>query len=820
MSIYWRQPGQVAQLSLASHSWDEILPGTPTLLVCHTMKKACIKNSQGRCRGPKRGTTVKPTRSRFQTSSGKPVRRTPVDTKTDVDASISRATSVGHSLQDLMQPRLDLDESTDRQAPRKEKRPSLSVSADLAPAETLGERLLLPKSQSKGEGPSDSVLPESSLTQRQCLGGKKNLDQTDGRVYNAPVDTLQGSAFTNAQNTRTIQRDIGFEFQTYQGNTKFMDGKIIYNDHAEYTRPDKSWLISNDGGDLEIVTHHFPETKGGKESMTQALRDTIQWLDNNKGDGKAKPKIENSGKTLSKAGNNLGDKINLNIDDEVIAHPQATAGLPLDKLYEFIEKLYQKRERTPKEEENFKKIRHSKEDYKVAYYNHKSIDKSLKIAQSLGKNSEALLAKTQTAFERSESALGKKTKALNNASDSLSTAEGAREKSDENLTACITNARQLTRDLQDKVNAFEEAERAYNATVELQKLANKAYRAAKKNNKVHTEKTANSAKYDKDQAKKNKDEAKRARDDSKKTLNATKRYLNKLKATQTKAERLHKRALKEVDKLKSRLGKAKDAEANARKASEVAEGKLKTTKNVAQHVKSINNKEKGLLALMTTYIKAFKATTKASTYAKNATPFMARTPMRRLFLTLDPDDQANLAKIVEDDAGLNVLAHVWGWGDVEKPLLRHGAQEGEKRGHYKPIGTDIPIKEWVRSVCRSNTTETQLKKDRTLAPNNDRKKEIDKLLRGYDLLGARIWKQQPKKENLEELKTSLVGFSQDYNTDIGVSQKNESRAPGAIVELRRLRYGVKKADWIAFAEATFDLVVGINNANEEESPET
>lgn len=149
-----------------------------------------------------------------------------------------------------------------------------------------------------------------------------------------------------------IQRNVGFEFES--GNTKVrypvdhpQHPDKVYKAKDTLAKVNKQFEVTTDSGDLEIVTHDFPETQAGKKALNAALTKIELYC------GAAVNKGERGGRRiatieqLSEIAKPTNDtykpyQIAALLDGNIVSHPQATAGVELNKVYKLLDDLSNK----------------------------------------------------------------------------------------------------------------------------------------------------------------------------------------------------------------------------------------------------------------------------------------------------------------------------------------------------------------------------------------------------------------------------------------------------------------------------------------------
>lgn len=166
---------------------------------------------------------------------------------------------------------------------------------------------------------------------------------------------------------QVVQRNLGFEFQTFKeggsgrnagtGFKKYIvpPGKTRgiwtkFNDHDTYANG-PGWRVDSDGGDLEVVTDHaqVTEDRAGRIKLGQILDNVETTLSHvpKIGDvsGKGPHDVTDlpgalPGRRMTGEGTDRSTEgVRLLRTPHVEAHPQATIGMPLDKLLEMMELL-------------------------------------------------------------------------------------------------------------------------------------------------------------------------------------------------------------------------------------------------------------------------------------------------------------------------------------------------------------------------------------------------------------------------------------------------------------------------------------------------
>ncbi|MCA9697040.1 MAG: DUF4157 domain-containing protein [Myxococcales bacterium] len=139
-----------------------------------------------------------------------------------------------------------------------------------------------------------------------------------------------------------VQRKVGLEFQTVGGNWNLMEltqdengrPKLSKPGHAEVTlrQPIGGWRLENDSSDLEYITDAFDETDAGIGQLRQAAQAAADYHGELLTQDGARAKGW-SDRVEGKMGKEIdGTTYVLNLNGQRNAHPQATAGLRLDKL--------------------------------------------------------------------------------------------------------------------------------------------------------------------------------------------------------------------------------------------------------------------------------------------------------------------------------------------------------------------------------------------------------------------------------------------------------------------------------------------------------
>lgn len=153
-----------------------------------------------------------------------------------------------------------------------------------------------------------------------------------------------------------IQRNVGFEFESGSTKVRYPAGHPVtpnglYASKDTLAKIDNSYDVTTDSGDLEIVTTDFPETKEGRANLDTALVSIEQYCAGVFAKGVSK-KIGGASKRvvtfeqLSDVAPANEDKKNYQIaapiGGRVSAHPQATAGIDMTKLFTLLEGMSDK----------------------------------------------------------------------------------------------------------------------------------------------------------------------------------------------------------------------------------------------------------------------------------------------------------------------------------------------------------------------------------------------------------------------------------------------------------------------------------------------
>lgn len=147
-----------------------------------------------------------------------------------------------------------------------------------------------------------------------------------------------------------IQRDVGFEFESPTTKVHKPDEAGAkpgerYNSKNTFAAKVGSYDVTSDSGNLEIVTNHFPETLDGREALDETMASIeayclavdkrgIAWNRQRAATFEQltdiAPVVDDDAK---------GHWIVAPINGNIIAHPQATAGVEMSKLYGLLDSL-------------------------------------------------------------------------------------------------------------------------------------------------------------------------------------------------------------------------------------------------------------------------------------------------------------------------------------------------------------------------------------------------------------------------------------------------------------------------------------------------
>ena len=203
-----------------------------------------------------------------------------------------------------------------------------------------------------------------------------------GRRAEDLLDPISGAGDA-ARNPKAVQADIGFEFQTFQQPWGFYEEKLDEdgnqilkkkNESETYAEAD-GWRVENDGGDIEVVVDRVEESGKGGEILSKIFSQIKQFFgmivnqDRKekryirkkqeekgvfRGAGGIYSEFESSptGMQLQVPGSEDKEKQQLkskveklhllvpqDVEKDLKAHPQVTAGIRLDRLLELFELL-------------------------------------------------------------------------------------------------------------------------------------------------------------------------------------------------------------------------------------------------------------------------------------------------------------------------------------------------------------------------------------------------------------------------------------------------------------------------------------------------
>jgi len=196
-----------------------------------------------------------------------------------------------------------------------------------------------PTMQAKGVAIND----DQSLEREADLMGAKAAHLTapaeEGRTTQRKNDLDEKEVMKPA----TVQRAVGFEFQTYQSATdleilKESEWKTYSTDVEERYAQGNAIKVEKDGQDIEFVTNAFAESDTGRTSLTQAMRTIVLTGLNLENSVTPTADIWRMASGLS-IGPEARDKVRVNSQGPMKAQPQATVGVKLDSLTNLLEFL-------------------------------------------------------------------------------------------------------------------------------------------------------------------------------------------------------------------------------------------------------------------------------------------------------------------------------------------------------------------------------------------------------------------------------------------------------------------------------------------------
>ena len=194
------------------------------------------------------------------------------------------------------------------------------------------------------------------------MGAKAAVQQASKSIEPDPID-FQHNLLNAA--SPVIQRKVGFEFET---------GVMISTDPTKYKIPydvqvfeskDQSWQIKSDNSKVEFVTREVSEDDAGKKKLVNVMYEVMGWA---KGMAKktqpptplGKGKISEVSPSLGTARLYKNEDVVLHTRpitaSQVIAAPQATGGITLDKIQTLIKKMVETPLEHLKHSQTFKPI--------------------------------------------------------------------------------------------------------------------------------------------------------------------------------------------------------------------------------------------------------------------------------------------------------------------------------------------------------------------------------------------------------------------------------------------------------------------------------
>lgn len=207
--------------------------------------------------------------------------------------------------------------------------------------------------------PPRAASPMTILPAQPGTVGKVDPDR-EPLIYSRPASSQQPQLQTAVVGREVIQRDVGFEFETgVPVKTTPSDTSVPYG--VQLFEPNAGgWEIKSDNSKIEFVTEQVRDSTSGKKELDRRMDQIVAW---------AKAMCASSqqagAKRLVRVAPDMGTTYKYNdesvvlgqhplTEDQVIAAPQATGGVTLDKIPSLISRLMETKLSHLKQSRTFK----------------------------------------------------------------------------------------------------------------------------------------------------------------------------------------------------------------------------------------------------------------------------------------------------------------------------------------------------------------------------------------------------------------------------------------------------------------------------------